>query len=332
MSRKTLATVLGATLMLAGLAVTRDAGAVEVVSLGTLAPQKSTWGKVFGAWSKAVKKKSGGELELKWYYNAQQGDEAAMVAKIRSGQLDGAAVTSVGLSTVYKPIIALQMPGLFKDWETLDKARDAMSKSFSEGAEQAGFIIAGYGDVGLARTMSKGKEIRQPSDLKTMKVYRWKDDVIGPVVSSVVGFPSVPTAVPELLPALSSGRINVITVPCLAAVQLQWWSHLDHINTTVAGVGVGGLILSKERVDRLSADHRDLLLKTGSKAAKMLTKRIRKDDKKAYKMLKERMTVVKLTKSERKVWEDQFKEVRARLGQGVFSASLVKKLEDLAGL
>ena len=58
-------------------------------------------------------------MELQFFYNGQQGDEGAMVGKMKAGQLDGAALTAVGLSKVYKPIGALQMPGLFTTWAKL---------------------------------------------------------------------------------------------------------------------------------------------------------------------------------------------------------------------
>lgn len=329
--RKGLATVLGASLLLAGLA-TSGGAAAEEVSFGTLAPKQSPWGKVFDAWSKAVDKKSKGKLSVKWYYNGAQGDEGAMIAKIRAGQLDGAASTSVGMSIAYKPILALQMPGLFKDWATLDKARNAMMPEFQAGLKEAGFVMLGTGDVGLARTLSKGHAIKTPDDLKQMKVYRWKDDPIGPVVASVIGYNSVPSSVPGLLPALSSGRINTITVPALASTQLQWWSHVDHMTDEVAGVGIGGLMMSTKRLDALPGDMRELLSSTGKKAGGMLTERIRKEDDKAYKMLKGRLKVVSLTAGESKIWKTKFSEVRTRLGQGVFAPALIHKLENLAGL
>src|SRR3954466_10656650 len=83
----------------------------EVVKIGTLAPPASPWGQVYKVWEEAVKKKSGGRLELQFFYNGQQGDEGAMVVKMKSGQLDGAALTAVGLGKIYKPILALQIPG-----------------------------------------------------------------------------------------------------------------------------------------------------------------------------------------------------------------------------
>lgn len=327
---KYLGPLLGALLATAGLTASTDASAKEL-SLGTLAPEQSAWGKVFKKWAKKVEKKTNGSVTLRWYFNGQQGDEKAMVSKMRAGQLDGAAVTSVGLSAIHKPFLAFQMPGLFNDWSKLDAARDQLLPELQDAFKKEGFALVGSGDVGLAHTMSKGKPIKAPSDLKNMKVYAWSDDPIAPVTSSVIGYTPVLSSVPELLPKLTSGAINVATVPALPAVTLQWQLHLDHVNEDVVGVGVGGLIMSQKTLDSLNADEKEVVSKTGKKAGKTLTKKIRKEDEKAYDTIKGRMTVVKLSDAERGVWNDTFKKIRAQLAQGTFPADLVKKLEGMAG-
>ena len=88
MLRRATLKLLGALTILAGVSFSVDAGAVEVIKVGTLAPKASPWGKVFTVWEKAVKEKSGGKLELQFFYNGQQGDEGAMVGKMKAGQLD----------------------------------------------------------------------------------------------------------------------------------------------------------------------------------------------------------------------------------------------------
>jgi TRAP-type C4-dicarboxylate transport system substrate-binding protein len=329
MSKRSLAVILGAAMALSSLLISSEASAQEVISIGTTAPKKSTWGKVLRAWARAIEKKGGGRLELKFYFNAVQGDEGAMVAKIKSGQLDGALLTSAGLGKVYLPIIALEMPGLFSDWGSLDKAREELAPQFDAGAKAAGFIIAAYTDVGMVRVFSKGKAIRRPADLKTMKVYRNENDPVGPITSSVIGYRGVPSSPAELNAALSSGRINALSATALNVIQLQLWTHIDHVSNEVTGIAVGGLVFSKDRIDRLPADLRKMLLRMGKKAGKMLTKRIRREDAKAFKMLKTRLTLVTLTAEEKDVWEKSFADIRKRLAKGVFSAPLVHKLEGL---
>jgi TRAP-type C4-dicarboxylate transport system substrate-binding protein len=308
-----------------------EASAAEVIKIGTLAPGASPWGQVFKIWADAVSKKSEGKIELQFFYNGQQGDEGAMVGKMKDGQLDGAAVTAVGLGKIYKPILALQMPGLFTTWAKLDAARDTMRGEFEKGSKDAGFTILGWGDVGAVHLMSKGFAVKAPDDFKGKKPYMWRDDITQPVLFQVIGgVTPVPLNIPEVLPNLNTGAINIILSPSLAAEQLQWSSKLDTIGEDVSALAIGALVLSSKRIEALPEDLRTILMDTGKIAANALTKRIRSEDDAAFARLKTKMTVVTLSADEKAKWEGIFKQTRQRLAQGTFAPDLVAKLEGLA--
>jgi TRAP-type C4-dicarboxylate transport system substrate-binding protein len=326
---------LGTLLVLGAVSASSDARAEETITIGTPAPRSSPWGKVFRVWKAAVKKKTDGKLNLKFYWNSQQGGEGAMIGKMRAGQLDGAAVTAAGLGKIYKPVVALQTPGLFYDWKTLDKVRGAMESEIKKGIEDSGFYLAGFGDVGLYHLMSIGREVRVPDDLKVMKPYRLSDDYIIPTVAQVIGFTPVPMTIPEILPALTSGRINVALSPALAAEQLQWAPQCDHLLDKTMATGIGGIIFSLDSIKRLEKKDAELakvLKSTGAKAASMLTKRIRQRDQEAYDRIKQRMSkVTTLTADEDRKWEEVFAKVRQRLAQGTFEPALIQRIEKMAG-
>lgn len=315
----------------------------ESIKIGSLAPGESPWGQVFKVWQKAVRertklpdgqKTANGKsyaLDITFFWNGQQGDEAAMVAKMKSGQLDGAAITGVGLAQIHRPILVLQMPGLFDSWAKLDRARDALKSEFEKAVGDAGFALVGWGDVGLAHSMSKGFPVYSPADMKGKKPYVWRDDPITPTVFQVIGgVTPVPLGVPEVLPQLNSGTVNVVTAPALAAEQLQWASRLDHVNTQVVGVGIGALVLTSKKLDSLPGDQKAILLETGAVAGKALTARIRNEDAQAMNRLKSKMTAYESNQAQRDEWAKVFKEVRSRLAKGTFPADLVKRVEDLA--
>jgi TRAP-type C4-dicarboxylate transport system substrate-binding protein len=308
-----------------------DAHAVEVIKIGTLAPAASPWGQVFKVWAKAVSEKSSGQLELQFFFNGQQGDEAAMVGKMKSGQLDGAAVSAVGLSRIYKPILALQIPGLFTNWAKLDAARDAMKGDFEKGISDAGFSLFGWGDVGTVRVFSKGFPIKTPDDIKGKKPAMWRDDSIQPSFYQVLGgVTPVPLNVPEILPQLNTGAINIVFAPSLSAEQLQWTSKLDTISTEAAGMSIGAVVVSSKRLDALPQDLRNIVKDTGKIAASALTKRIRDEDAAAFNRLKGKMTTVTLSVDEKAKWDGLYKQLRQRLSQGTFAPDLISKLEALA--
>ena len=331
MHRRDLLRLLGATTFAAGFGVAKTAFAVETIKVGTLAPKSSAWGQVFATWSKAVEEKSGGRIALQFFYNGQTGDEDAMVAKIKSGQLDGAAISGVGLGKVYKPILALQMPGLFTSWSKLDRARDAMKAEFEKGAKDAGFFIAGWGDVGLVRMMSKGFALKIPDDFRGKKPMFIRADAIQPALYSTIGGVSgVPLNVPEVLPNLNTGAVSIINAPSLVAEQLQWAAKLDNLNESVIAAAIGAIVFSSKRIDALPADLRTILTDTGKVAANALTKRIRSEDDAAFGRLKLKMTVTTLSADEKAKWEAIYKQARQKLAQGTFSPDLVTRLEGLA--
>jgi TRAP-type transport system periplasmic protein len=331
MLRRAAMKLLGALALLAGVGLPSSSNAGEVIKIGTLAPKASPWGQVFSIWEKAVKEKSGGKVELQFFYNGQQGDEGAMVGKMKAGQLDGAAVTAVGLSKIYKPILALQLPGLFTTWAKLDVARDALKGEFEKGVKDAGFALVGWGDVGAVHLMSKGFQIKVPEDFKGKKPHVWRDDLIQPTLYQVIGgITPVPLNIPEVLPQLNTGAVDIVIAPALAAEQLQWSSKLDTIGSDVSALAIGALVLSSKRVEALPEDLRAIIMDTGKIAATALTARIRKEDDAAYGRLKGKMTVVTLSGGEQAKWQEIFKQVRQRLAQGTFSPDLVSKLEGFA--
>ena len=308
--------------MLVGASTTARADAT-VLKVGTLAPGESPWGQVFKVWQRTVKERSAGKVELQFFWNGQQGDENAMVGKIRTGQLDGAAVTAVGLGQIYKQVLVLQMPGLFTDWNKLDAARNQLKPGFDAEFEKQGFKILGWGDVGRAHLMSKGFQVKVPSDLKHKNTYYLPGDPMTPVLFSLIGdVTPKQVSVPEILTGLTSGTINVLLAPALAAEQLQWASRVDNLNDAVAGVAVGALGFSSTRVKGLPADVQTLLTDTGRVAGEALTQRIRREDDAALSRLQGRMTHYTPNAAEQAQWVKLFADTRAKLRGTVFNAQM----------
>lgn len=301
-----------------------------VIKIGSLAPRESPWGQVLRVWQKAVKEKSGGELQVEIFWNATQGDEPAQISKMRIGQLDGAVVTAVGLGAIDPAVNVLQVPGVYADWAALDRAREALRPRFDKSFREAGFELVGWGDVGLDRFMSRGAPVRSPKDLEGRRPWVWREDLIAPSMYQGAKVTTVTTSLPEALPEFSTGNANVVTVCALAAEQLQWSSRFDSLNTMVVSPNIGGLVLAKARLDSLPAAQRALLLDTGRITAKALTERIRKEDATALERLKKRMTVVEPTADELQAWNTFFQQSRSRLAKGTLPGDLLSEVEKLA--
>ena len=309
MFRKLSAALVAASVLTAGAASAGDnhpgkpdkscEGIAHCIHFATLAPSQSPWGIWFSRWKEAAEKKAGKDLRVVWHWNGVEGPEPSVVGKIKSGQLSGAAVTAVGLAQIYGPINALQMPGMFKSWADLDKARDMLRPEFDEKLKAAGFYVSGWGDVGRARTMSKGFFVKSPADLAGRAPGFLEGDKIAPKVWETINghlsglklsaVTPKSTQVIEILGQLNSGNINVLTTPALAAEQLQWTSRLDHINTEVVSYGVGAMVISQAKLDTMPEDLRNMMQDLGRKTSEHLAKEIRQQDDKAFDRAKKTM-------------------------------------------
>lgn len=301
--------------------------------VASLAPKNSAWGKVFKIWAKAIKKKSNGKLDVKMYYNGVQGDEGAMVGKMKTGQLDGAALTSVGLSNVYQNVLVMGLPGISDSWDNLGKVRKAIQPEIEKGFEAKGFKILSWGDVGLVRQMSKGFAVRRPQDVKGKRPAVYPNEPLGPKVYSLIGnVVPVPTAVMEMLPKLRANQVNIINAPALAAEQLQWTPYLDHVSAEVTSTAIGATLFRKKAIDGIPADVKEHFNKINKKMDERNRGRIKKLDDQAYSRIKKKMKVVQQSKADRAEWEKILRKAVKQLSRGVYKRSLVDKAAAAVGV
>ncbi len=312
---------------------TGAAGATTTLKIGTLAPQESPWGKEFRKWAAEVAADTHGEVQLDFQWNAQAGDEVLMVQKMRTGQLDGAAVTAVGLGqTGVTDALIFQTPGLFANWARLDAARDGLKDELNRQFESKGFTVVGWGDVGASKPLTVGFELHHPADLQGKNCFFIAGDPVQPkVYAAVGGITPRQLSVPEVLPALTSGAVNVVVAPPLAAEQLQWSGRVTNVSSLTVAFAIGAVILSSPRVQALPPPLRDPLLARGLAMTERLTHSIRNLDAQAFARMKTSKTLSEPTDAERKEWRDLFSRVAQQLRGNVFTPALFDRVVQLAG-
>jgi TRAP-type C4-dicarboxylate transport system substrate-binding protein len=309
------------------------ARATTVVKIGTLAPADSLWGHEFKKLAAAIASDTGGELQLDFQWNGQAGDEPLMVQKIRTGQLDAAAVTALGLAqTGVQDVLLFDLPGLFTSWEKLDAARDVLKDEFNRLFEARGFTVLGWGDVGELKTMTVGFEVHHPTDLRGKGVFFLQGDPIQPrVYAAIGGITPRQLSLPEILPNLEGGAISVLVVPPLAAEQLQWTSRITHLGTETLAFGIGAFIASSARMQSLSPRFKEVIERRGREASERLNRMVRNLDAQAYARLKAVKKTYSPSDSDRNEWRDIFVKVATQLRGAVFTPSMFDRVVQLAG-
>ncbi len=273
--------------------VTSPARAENVeLRIATLAPSGSPWMSVLDKATAEIKEKTASRVTLKYFEGGQQGDERDFVRKIKLGQLDGAAVTAIGLSMIDESIRVLELPMMFATVEELDYVADKMWPYFQKKFEKKGFRLADRGEVGWVYFLSKSK-IESLGDLKGQKLWMWGDDQLVGAMFKKLGLNGVPLGVPEVDSGLTSGRINACYGSPIAAVALQWYTKVKYMTSMPMTFAIGATVMSNDALKKVSAEDQKTVFGIAKASQKKLRKVIRKanDDAKTT-MTRKGITVV----------------------------------------
>jgi TRAP-type C4-dicarboxylate transport system substrate-binding protein len=297
----------------ATLAAPRAARADNVeLRIATLAPDNSSWTETLDKAAAEIKEKTAGRVSLKYFKGGSQGDERDYIRKIKLGQLDGAAVTAIGLSMIDESIRVLELPMMFESVDEFDYVSDKMWPYFQKKFEKKGFKLNDRGEVGWIYFLSKNK-VESLNDLKGQKLWMWGDDQLVGSMFKKLGLNGVPLGVPEVDAGLTSGKINACYGSPYAAVALQWYTKVKYMTSMPMSFAMGATVVSIDSLKKVSADDQKLVEDIGKANAKKLRKVIRKanDDAKGT-MTHKGVTVVtspvamvdEFTKQSQEAWKE----------------------------
>ena len=296
--------------------------------IATLAPSGSPWMEVLDKAAAEIKDKTSGRVALKYFEGGQQGDERDFIRKIKLGQLDGAAVTAVGLAMIDESIRVLELPMMFQSVEELDYVADKLWPYFQKQFEKKGFILQDRGEVGWVYFMSKDK-VEKLADLRGLKLWLWGDDQLVGAVYKKLGLNGVPLGVPEVDSSLTSGKINGCYSSPLAAVALQWYTKIKFMTSMPMSFAIGATVVSIDAMKKLSAEDAKSVEDIGKSSAKKLRKVIRRENENAKgTMTRKGITVVQTPVAMVDEFTKQATEVWTELAGKIYSKEELKMVLD----
>jgi TRAP-type C4-dicarboxylate transport system substrate-binding protein len=300
--------------------------APRTLSVATLAPAGSTWMRGLEAAGRELRRRTGGALSLRFYPGGVQGDESEVIRKIRQGRLDIGVVTGIGLGQVHRPVLAFMLPGMFSSREALDRSRTALGPEVEQQFAGQGFVLLAWGSGAGPRMFSR-RAVRSPADLQQTHPWIWRDDVILPALYTEAHAEGVPLALPEVLAALQTNRVDTVIAPPYAAVALQWSAQLTHMSEGANSYSVGGMVVSKRTWDSLPAPLQATTREVINQFLGLINRNVSRDDESAAQTMTTRgMTAVTYTDAERTQWADLFRRTRARLVGTVSDAAWMERV------
>ena len=279
-----IAAAVAAVFVVGGVAAPAVAHAQVELKMATLAPKGSAWAKILEKGGKDIEAQTAGRVKVKYFFSGQQGDERDVVRKMTSGNLDGAALTAVGLGLIKGDVRVLELPFLFTNDKQVDYVRDAMKGDFEAQFDSAGYVLLAWGDVGWTHIYTN-IPINNKADLAKAKMWAWKDDPIVRALFKGLGINGVPLGVPDVYPQLQTGGIDACYGSPLAAVALQWYTKVKFATTTPISYSIGAMVVRKDVFTKLSAEDQKIIRTSSAAMGAELLAMVRKDNERAKKAM-----------------------------------------------
>ena len=230
-----------------------------VIKIATLAPEGSSWTKVLHRLNDEVKKKTEQRVHFRIYPGGVLGDEKDMLRKMKIGQIQGAALTSGGLSSLNKELDVLQIPFLFHKYEEVDTVINKMDSSFRKGFEENGYVLLGWPEAGFIYLMST-VPVSSVADLKKAKVWIWEGSPMSKAIFDEAGVSAIPLSVPDVLVGLQTGLVEVVYAPPTGAISLQWFTKVKYLTDVPLVYLTGGVVVNKETFKQILPNDQKVLL------------------------------------------------------------------------
>jgi TRAP-type C4-dicarboxylate transport system substrate-binding protein len=217
-------------------------GVATELKFGTLAPDNTPWSDILKNFKKNLQKATQGKVRVKLYLNGVLGDEAAMLQKMKFGQLTGGGFSTGGISTVVPELQVFEIPFLFNDDSEADYVMDeVVLEDMRKACEARGLYLYIWAVNGWHDFGSKDKPILGLADLRGAKAHMQETD-IQHAFWGAVGANPIPLPVPEVLGAIQRGMVTCYSSTPIFASAAQWatqtkfWTDSNHIYQPAAVV------------------------------------------------------------------------------------------------
>lgn len=299
------------------------------IKIATVAPDGTAWMREMRAVGEAIKAKTDGRVEIKYYPGGVMGDNATVLRKIKIGQLQGGAFTGSEASIITSDAQIYSLPFLFRNDQEVDKVRAKLDPMLKQEFANAGFDLAGISGGGFAYLMST-RDIKTRADLKAAKVWVPQGDKIAELAFRTAGVTPIPLPLADVYTSLQTGLIDTAANTPSGAIAFQWHTKMKYMVDVPLTYVVGELVIDKKAFDALGADDRKTVDAEFGAGFARLDQLNRSGNVSARDALqKQGITVTTPNAADRSNFEAIGSEVFKQLStQGTLSPEMMKALTD----
>jgi TRAP-type C4-dicarboxylate transport system substrate-binding protein len=241
--------------LLAALAPTARA---QVIKLGTLAPQGSSWHEILKDMAQRWEQASGGQVKLRVYAGGVQGSEGEMVRKMGIGQLQAASITNIGMHDILPDPAIMSVPLLFQGQAEADCAFERIRPGLEKAFQAKGYTVLQWSRIGAIHLFCNSQK-RTAAEMAGARIFAWEGDPKSVQAFRAAGFTPVVLSSTDLVPSLQTGMIDCVTNVPLYVLTARLFEKARYMTDLAWGFIYGATIVRNEAWERIPASTRPKL-------------------------------------------------------------------------
>lgn len=254
------------------------------IKIATLAPQNSEWAEKFQKGSIEIQERTENRVKLKFYWGGAQGNAKKILQKIKIRQLHGGTFSPTDFQEVYPDLNIYGLPFLFKDFDEVNYVRDRVDNQLEQGFKKLGFNTYGFAGGGFAYILSN-EPIREYEDLKNKKIWLPQGDLISYEAMRSLNLLPVPLPMTDVLTGLQTGLIDIVAIPPVVALALQWHTKVSYMTRVPVLYAMGFLAIDSKIINRINTDDRKVLNEVINRIYSEVDSNSQQDSENAYEAL-----------------------------------------------
>jgi TRAP-type C4-dicarboxylate transport system substrate-binding protein len=282
------------------------------IKLATVVPDGSIWDKSLKQMGADWQQATNGRVTLTVFSGGSQGDEPTVVRKMRLGALQGASLTVVGLANLDPGFNVFSVPFFIQSFDELNAVIEKLTPTLKQRLDAKGFVLVNWGHGGWLQVFTK-RPVQTVQDLKGIKLYTSAGDDRMTQWYKANGFQPRAMAMTDILTGLTTGMLEGMPSPPLAAMAFQWYKQTPYMLDIGLAPVVGATVVAKKTWAALSEADRAKMMEIAGRVEKQLQADVPKQDAFAVALMSQQG--LKVTKATGAEWQQEA-EVLARTMRG----------------
>ena len=302
------------------------------IRLASLVPENTAWGQAINRMAAEWSRVTNGEINMIVFHGGTAGDEAQVMALLRSNQIQAAVFTSLGLSMVTPELMAVSYPFLIRNDAELDEVLRRIKPDLDARMQRSGFVTLAWARAGWIKVFTR-TPVTTPDDLRRLRLASSPDEQQLMQAFRLLSYQVVPANLTELLFSLQSGRIDATYISPIYAAGSQLFGIANNMSNINVAPFMGGVLMNEVTWRRIPDRHKPAIMEVNRRLEREIETSIASLEAEAINtMVRHGLRINELTPAQMQVWFDDTARFENRLVGGAnptFNREFYTRIRDI---